>query len=271
MPKVYLSPAYHAYNPCALPGCDETTHNNQYLDQLEPYLTACGIDFLRGPRRTPRSNEDGGKYMEQAVAQSNRWGADVHYVSHTNAFDGSVRGYRPMIYPGSVQGRHLAQQMMARRRAIYDGAITLVERADLYELRATKAVAYYEEHVFHDNEAEARWFHDNLRAVAESAARGLCDYFGIPFVDPYAAPADAPAGSAPAGDAVPLPQLSEGSSGRSVRALQILLTGYGYSAGAADGIFGPNTAAALRRYQQAAGLSADGIAGPRTWRSLLTE
>ena len=28
MPKIYLSPAYHRCNPCAISGCDETTHNN---------------------------------------------------------------------------------------------------------------------------------------------------------------------------------------------------------------------------------------------------
>lgn len=53
MPKVYLSPAYHYWNPCAVAGCDETTHNNLYLDVLEPYLAACGIQYKRGPRRTP--------------------------------------------------------------------------------------------------------------------------------------------------------------------------------------------------------------------------
>ena len=46
MPKVYLSPAYHYWNPCAVAGCDETTHNNLYLDVLEPYLAACGICLL---------------------------------------------------------------------------------------------------------------------------------------------------------------------------------------------------------------------------------
>ena len=49
MPKVYLSPAYHYWNPCAVAGCDETTHNNLYLDVLEPYLIQQG--FLQ---RTPR-------------------------------------------------------------------------------------------------------------------------------------------------------------------------------------------------------------------------
>ena len=94
MPKGYLSPAYHYWNPCAVAGCDETTHNNLYLDVLEPYLAACGIQYKRGPRRTPKSGEDGDALMLQAVRESDAWGADVHYVSHTNAANGGVRGYR---------------------------------------------------------------------------------------------------------------------------------------------------------------------------------
>ena len=70
MPKVYLSPAYHYWNPCAVAGCDETTHNNLYLDVLEPYLAACGIQYKRGPRRTPKSGEDGDALMLQAVRES---------------------------------------------------------------------------------------------------------------------------------------------------------------------------------------------------------
>ena len=57
MPKVYLSPAYHYWNPCAVAGCDETTHNNLYLDVLEPYLAAAssisgGHDGRPSPVRT---------------------------------------------------------------------------------------------------------------------------------------------------------------------------------------------------------------------------
>ena len=118
MPKVYLSPAYHYWNPCAVAGCDETTHNNLYLDVLEPYLAACGIQYKRGPRRTPKSGEDGDALMLQAVRESDAWGADVHYVSHTNAANGGVRGYRPMIYPGSGGGRKLAACILKYRRKI---------------------------------------------------------------------------------------------------------------------------------------------------------
>ena len=188
MPKVYLSPAYHWFNDCSINGCDETTHNNLYMDELEPFLTACGIEWKRGPRRVPKSNESGTELMKQAVAESNAWGADVHYVSHTNAFDGTVRGYRPIIYPGSEGGEKLADCIIAERRKIYDQPIRLNERSDLYETRVPKAVTYYEEHVFHDNIEDATWFHNNLREIARATCKGMCAYFGIKFVDPYDKP-----------------------------------------------------------------------------------
>lgn len=193
MPKIYLSPAYHKFNTCAIKGCDETTHNNLYLDELERFLTTCKIDWKRGVRRVPKSNEDGTALMKQAVAESNAWGADLHYVSHTNASvssakdvgKGKVQGYRPIIYKGSRKGKAIAEYIIAERKKIYDKPITLNERTDLYELRVPKAASYYEEHVFHDNLEDATWFHDHLRDIARATCKGICKYFGIPFVDPY--------------------------------------------------------------------------------------
>lgn len=188
-PKVYLSPAYHYFNTCAVDGCDETTHNNEYLDRMEVFLDACGIEYMRGPRRTPKSSEDGDALMKQAVAESDAFGAAVHYVSHTNASTntpnmGKARGYRPIIYTYSKKGEKLAEYMIARRKEVYDEPITLNKRTDLYELRMPKAVSYYEEHVFHDNAADAEWFHDNMDNVARSAVKGLCDYFNIDYKEP---------------------------------------------------------------------------------------
>ena len=68
-----------------------------------------------------------------------------------------------------------------------------------------------------------------------------------------------------------LPELSSGSSGKSVKALQILLIGYNCSCGSAgaDGIFGNGTRSAVLKYQKQNGLSQDGIVGPKTWAKLL--
>ena len=86
--------------------------------------------------------------------------------------------------PRRQRGEELARYMVARRGEVYDGPITLNRRADLYELRVPKAVSFYEEHVFHDNSTDTQWFHDHLTEVARSAAKGLCDYFGIVFREP---------------------------------------------------------------------------------------
>ena len=186
MPKIYLSPAYHKYNPCSIQGCDETTHNNEYLDELEVYLKANGIDYKRGARRTAGSSEDGEALMINAVSQSNTYKPDIHYVSHTNAFNGTVRGYRPIIYPtDNADGERLAEIMIKYRKEIYNQPINLKKRSDLYELYATTATAYYEEHVFHDNKEDAQWFHSNMRLIAQQTCKAFCEYFGLDFKDPY--------------------------------------------------------------------------------------
>lgn len=62
--------------------------------------------------------------------------------------------------------------------------------------------------------------------------------------------------------------LQQGSQGLLVRRLQEALAGAGFSPGAIDGIFGPQTREALIRFQNAKGLTPDGIAGPATWAAL---
>jgi len=60
--------------------------------------------------------------------------------------------------------------------------------------------------------------------------------------------------------------LTTGRSGSDVRRLQVRVSGYpGYGRRLAiDGVYGPNTRAAVRRFQSAYGLAVDGIAGPQT-------
>ena len=68
-----------------------------------------------------------------------------------------------------------------------------------------------------------------------------------------------------------LPLLKKGSKGDSVKALQVLLIGYGYPCGkyGVDGSFGSATESAVKSYQQYEKLGVDGLVGPMTWSKLL--
>ena len=107
-----------------------------------------------------------------------------------------------------------------------------------------------------------------------------CDQSGPPAAQP--APVT-PAPSVPSSPAVtttkPAPsrptsappailKLKSGAKGAAVLALQNRLTELGYWNGRADGKFGSTTEQAVYAVQKAAGLTRDGVVGPRTQRAL---
>lgn len=57
--------------------------------------------------------------------------------------------------------------------------------------------------------------------------------------------------------------------GKDVRVLQSALSALGFATGGNDGLFGPHTEEALRKFQLNLGLPADGIAGAFTFKALL--
>lgn len=61
------------------------------------------------------------------------------------------------------------------------------------------------------------------------------------------------------------PELSNGSSGSEVSAMQQVLKNAGLYTGPIDGDFGPDTEAAVRAYQTQRGVTVDGIVGDQTW------
>ncbi len=71
-------------------------------------------------------------------------------------------------------------------------------------------------------------------------------------------------------DEVPAVVIRRGARGEDVALLQTLLNNAGYAL-TTDGVFGRQTALALRQYQTTAGITVDAIAGSQTWTSLLSE
>jgi peptidoglycan hydrolase-like protein with peptidoglycan-binding domain len=62
--------------------------------------------------------------------------------------------------------------------------------------------------------------------------------------------------------------MKRGDRGWDVAAMQYILARRGYPPGAIDAVFGPLTDGALRNFQRAYGLAADGLAGPQTISAL---
>ena len=98
-----------------------------------------------------------------------------------------------------------------------------------------------------------------------------CPGDNFPFDALAGAQAAKPAVPAPvvSGTTLTLPLLTTASRGDTVRCVQAALTGLGSDAGGADGIYGTNTAAAVKRFQASRGIAADGLVGRDTWHKLL--
>lgn len=77
--------------------------------------------------------------------------------------------------------------------------------------------------------------------------------------------------SPPACEAGGYPLVRTGSVGVYVLVLQDALNALGFTGSGLDGYFGSGTRGAVIRYQNARGLSADGIVGCNTWESLTEE
>ena len=73
-----------------------------------------------------------------------------------------------------------------------------------------------------------------------------------------------------AGSISPWPVVKSGSGEHPTKTLQRLLRARGHTV-AVDGVFGPNTTAAVKAFQTSRGLAADGIVGPITWAALVVQ
>ena len=70
------------------------------------------------------------------------------------------------------------------------------------------------------------------------------------------------------GVAAPTTALKPGDTGPQVKALQRSLAHLGFSPGTIDGQYGPSTTQAVKNFQTAHGLTADGVCGPKTITAL---
>ena len=180
MAKVYLSPSMQHANACCF-GDSEKDHCNKVMDIIERHLTRCGVDYKRNKTLTSLSD---------IAADSNAYNPDLHFALHTNAVGGNkagtVRGHHVYYYATSDNGKKAAQLLTKNFKSIYNvtGAQHEAIGNNIYtELKKTKAVAVIEETIFHDNKKDAEWYHNNFRKIAEYAARSICEYLNVKYVE----------------------------------------------------------------------------------------
>lgn len=194
-------------NPLATPGKEtplikslgrrvqEEEFNEPTASLLIDELRRCGVhvvDASPGEKDVPLKERT--TYANQIYWQyCNKYGKEnvvCIYVSiHFNALDGTFAGSNPSgfsvhINPGSVQGRKLAQMVLDELRAGTKQINRGVVEQDLHVTRETVMPAILTENGFMDHPEEALLMLNPVfqKEVAAEHAKGICKYFGIPYV-----------------------------------------------------------------------------------------
>ena len=260
MKKIYINPGHSDKDPGAVGYETERKLNVAVSQHMNDYLLAnyaCETRVYSNDSLTAVCND------------ANSWGADLFVSNHFNAGGGD--GYEALVYSQKrvPLGEIFAKQVQAigQNLRLYGAAPGVKIRTDLSVLAKTNMPAVLNEGAFVDNLKDIQDWNDDaeLKALGIAYAKAAAEYLGLEEKPIVMDTEEAKPVSAN------LPTLSKGSEGDSVKALQILLIGYGYSCGSlgADGDFGSATDKALRAFQEAKGLTVDGICGPNTWNKLL--
>lgn len=172
MPKVYISPSTQENNIGVGNYGTEERRMNQIADKVVPLLQYNGFTVYRN---SPSMS------LQQVVADSNRRNVDAHIAIHSNA--GGGRGTE--VFYTSDRGKPLASSLYKYAEPLTPTKDRGIKHTDrLYELNRTKAAAALIEVAFHDNRDDAEFILNNMDAIAEAIARGICDYFNVGFKKP---------------------------------------------------------------------------------------
>ena len=175
-----------------------------------------------------------------------------------NSFNSAqgVATYYSLRNRNASQSKALSEEVYEKLLAGTNQRGNGVGRLDIGVLSSVNCPATLVEAGFMTNLQEAKlmldW--DFQTEVAEETCNGVCSYLGVPYI--------------PRNNLANYPLLKRGATGSMVLLLQFLLVNYGYDVDI-DGIFGAQTQAVVRAFQQENSLAVDGIVGNNTWKTLL--
>lgn len=176
MAKIFLSPSDQFENTYADGNTNEGEQMGLLAEKLAPILRRCGFEVKIVHRST----------LVNKRKQSDDWGADLHLPLHSNAFNGTVSGTRVMCMR-TVDGQlgyEYSKKIFKQLDAVTPGTSSNISaQPQLYEIQAPHAPTVYVEVDFHDVPMVANWIIHNLDVIADAIARGVCDCFGVQFVE----------------------------------------------------------------------------------------
>ena len=170
--KIYLSPSSQSSNAYATGNTTEQVVCREISKACAEYLRNAGFEVKDG------SYGD----MYSRVAESNKWGADLHIPIHTNAYNGKTTG-GTQIYMCKLTGEHkkVGQAVLDRLAPLTPGknAEGLKKNTEFYEINEADAITVYVEAEFHDTKTGSDYIRNNTTAIGEAIAKGICDYYGV--------------------------------------------------------------------------------------------
>ena len=172
--KVYLSPSDQTSNKYACGDTNEAVQCRRIADACEVALKRCGFEVKNNKTDS----------MEARCKESDSWKADLHVPIHTNAYNKSVTGTRLFCYSTSGAGYKACQAVFNALAPLTPGTSENIRaNTGLYEVSYPDAPTVYIEVDFHDVAAVAKWIVENTEAIGEAIAKGICNHFGMKYVE----------------------------------------------------------------------------------------
>lgn len=173
--KIFLSPSNQDGNKYAYGNTTEDVQCGRIAVALKAALERCGFEVKLEQYDT----------MQNRVAHSNTWGADMHIAIHTNATGKhNAGGTQVFYYAENGYGNIACKAVFDQLKPITPGSNAEVckKYSTLYEVYKPKATSVYVEAEFHDVPEYAKWIIEHPTEIAEAICKGVCDYYKVKYV-----------------------------------------------------------------------------------------
>lgn len=254
--KIYIDPGHSDKDPGAVGHEVERDLNEKVSKYMNEHLLAT---YVCETKVDPVTNNR----LDTVAEAANSWGADLLVSNHFNAGGGD--GYEALVY--SEKRKDLGLIFEKFVKAAGQNSRGVKYRPGLAVLRLSNMPAILNEGAFVDTLKDIQDWNDDaeLKKLGIAYAEAAAEYLDLPNKATASKTPTAYAKTA----SVTLPVLSYGrKNDDSVKAMQALLKGFGYSVNP-TGNYGEGTKKAVEAAQKAYKLPVTGVCDAATWKALL--